>query len=263
MTMRKRHIIAGALCLVMTVVGTGIITGCAPKGSGNQSQQETPTAQISQQKAEEIALKDAGVKREDVISVITEADTDDGKAVWEVEIHTGSIEHDYEIEADTGRIVSHESEKDTLSVNHPDTTQDTISLEQAVDIALEKSGLTKEQIANLVTEHDPEDAEWDVTFTADGMKYDYTISSQNGTVIEQSSEATEQPAEGSLTEDQAKETALGAAELTAKQVTNLAAEFDGQDNTWEVEFVFDGSEYDYEISAADGSILRMEKDLID
>ncbi|MBE6957363.1 MAG: hypothetical protein E7450_07950 [Ruminococcaceae bacterium] len=65
-----------------------------------------------------------------------------------------------------------------------------------------------------------------------------------------------------LTPEQARAIALNHAGLTAGQVTGLRSELDVDDGVreYEVEFRFDGWEYDYEIHAVSGAVLSSEKD---
>ena len=62
----------------------------------------------------------------------------------------------------------------------------------------------------------------------------------------------------SITEDAAVEKALANAKLKASEVKRLEAEFDDEDNVFEVDFTrkSNKAEYDYEISAENGKILE-------
>ena len=63
-------------------------------------------AQISKDRAEEIALSDAGVKEDDLIYIYSKQDRDDGRLVYDVEFVTDDyIEYDYEISVSTGEIL--------------------------------------------------------------------------------------------------------------------------------------------------------------
>ena len=63
-------------------------------------------------------------------------------------------------------------------------------------------------------------------------------------------------------ETEARDIALKHAGLTANQVSRLRVEFDYDDGVpeYEVDFVYDGFEYDYEIHAETGKILSWDKD---
>ena len=133
-----------------------------------------------------------------------------------------------------------------------------------------------------------------VDFTAGGQSYDYDIDAVTGVVIDSSSGGgtAETPAAGdddgtasapasaspstsagqttggqaaatAVTEEQARETALSHAGLTADQVTFVRSKLDRDDGRlmYDVEFyTSDYKEYDYEIDAATGEILSYDYD---
>ena len=65
-----------------------------------------------------------------------------------------------------------------------------------------------------------------------------------------------------ITREIAVSTALGDAGLTVNQVTALRTDFDYDHGIpeYEVEFRYEGYEYDYEIHAVTGEILAVSKD---
>ncbi len=67
---------------------------------------------ISAAEAKEIALNHAGVSADSATFVKVELDEDDGVQVYEVEFCVGATEYDYEIHAQTGRVIHYESEID-------------------------------------------------------------------------------------------------------------------------------------------------------
>lgn len=69
-----------------------------------------PAATITKEEAIAIALKDAGLTESQVNRLKTELDYEHGRAEYEVDFHFDNWEYDYEIDAETGRIIS--SDKD-------------------------------------------------------------------------------------------------------------------------------------------------------
>lgn len=63
-----------------------------------------------------------------------------------------------------------------------------------------------------------------------------------------------------VTAEQVKALALKHAGFSAEDVFKLRAEYDRKDNHWEVEFIHNGWEYEYDIDAVSGEILTFEKD---
>ena len=77
------------------------------------AQNTAPAAQqISADEAKSIALADAGVTAADVRDLKAELDTDDAVVHYDVDFKVGNTEHDYDIDAQTGKIISHKSEID-------------------------------------------------------------------------------------------------------------------------------------------------------
>ena len=68
--------------------------------------------QISADEAKSIALADAGVTAADVRDLKAELDTDDAVVHYDVDFKVGNTEHDYDIDANTGAIISHKTEID-------------------------------------------------------------------------------------------------------------------------------------------------------
>ena len=69
-------------------------------------------------------------------------------------------------------------------------------------------------------------------------------------------------AAGEITADEAKSIALQHAGLAEADVLYANVEYDRDNghNEWSVDFATQDTEYDYEINAADGSILKSEKE---
>ena len=70
------------------------------------------------------------------------------------------------------------------------------------------------------------------------------------------------PPAPAVSAEQAKAAALSHAGLTAEQVTGLRAEYERDDGLqfYEVQFFANGMEYEYDISAADGTVISFEKE---
>ena len=85
--------------------GTGAPSGSAPSGSA-PSGSAASAATISADEARAIALEAVGGGE----VVETERDDEDGKQVWEVEVRAGADEHDVDIDAVGGQVLSTESE---------------------------------------------------------------------------------------------------------------------------------------------------------
>ena len=67
---------------------------------------------IGEEKAKEIALKQAGLAEKDVIFDKCVVERDDGVWIYEIEFRHGKHEYDVDINANTGRILSWDIDKD-------------------------------------------------------------------------------------------------------------------------------------------------------
>ena len=70
----------------------------------------TTSPKLSREEAEKIALEHAGLTGDQVKYLHTEYEIDDGKPQYEVSFHQDRWEYDYEIDADTGAVISFEKD---------------------------------------------------------------------------------------------------------------------------------------------------------
>lgn len=68
-------------------------------------------------------------------------------------------------------------------------------------------------------------------------------------------------AQNAITSEEAKEIALNHAAVSAADATFVRAEYEWDDNSYEVEFYANNVEYDYEINAATGDILSYDSEI--
>ena len=69
--------------------------------------QNSNNSKITVEKAKEISLKHANLKDNRVVFDKTEMDYDNGVQVYDIEFHYNNIEYNYEIDANTGNILSY------------------------------------------------------------------------------------------------------------------------------------------------------------
>ena len=81
-------------------------------GTGSKSGNSVTDARISEDEAKEIVLKDAGVSEKDISGIRIKLEKDDGIWQYEVDFYAGDKEYDYDIDADTGKILSKDMEID-------------------------------------------------------------------------------------------------------------------------------------------------------
>ena len=263
--------------VISGVDGTILEQDVEQEGGSHTTQPTQPStgSDIGAEKAKSIALSHAGFTASQVQRLKVEKDYDDGRLEYEVEFYAGTTEYDYVISGVDGTILEQDVEQEggshTTRPTQPSTGSD-IGAEKAKSIALSHAGFTASQVQRLKVEKDYDDGrlEYEVEFYAGTTEYDYVISGVDGTILEQDVEQEggshttrpTQPSTGSdIGAEKAKSIALSDAGFTASQVQDLQVEKDNDDGRleYEVEFQVNGTEYEYTISAADGTIL--EKDI--
>lgn len=157
---------------------------------------------------------------------------------------------------------------------------------EAQNIALEDAGFSQDAVSFTKTKLDRDDgrSQYDIEFivSADNTRYEYEIDAESGAILsvdretgrnngtttannntqQNNSTANGPQAAGEITADEAKAIALqnaGVAEADALYM-DVSYDYDDGRSEWSVDFATQTTEYDYEIAAADGSILKSEQE---
>ena len=155
-----------------------------------------------------------------------------------------------------------------------------IGTDKAMDIAAAafgKASTAKMAYSAVDPELDESPAHYEVEITSQtGEEFEYKIDAYTGAILESKREAadgTEVPvvqpskpaASGDIGHAKAKSVALNHAGVSEGKAYDMDIELDDEDGTlvYEVEFKSGNREYDYEIDAATGAILRHETELDD
>ena len=145
-------------------------------------------AQYTEEEALEIAREDAQLEEKDIEKSRVKLERDDGFLIYNVEFYVGNEEYDYEIDADTGRImdVDYEIEDDFLS---EDTEGVEISEAEAEEIALEMVPGASSEDLHMKLERDDGRRIYEGDIRYDGMEYEFEINAENGKIISWESES--------------------------------------------------------------------------
>lgn len=185
-------------------------------------------AYLGEEKAKEAALSHANVSADKITHYEIELDYENGLMVYEIEFNCEGFEYDYDIDAVTGAVLKNRKEQDKDYIppqnsNTPNSTDTTSSTNN--------TGST-----------------------------DNTNSSSNSG----SNSSTTQPGSSTsyISENQAKDAALSHAGVTADNITGFQCKLDHDDGimVYEIEFRCGAYEYDYDIHASTGAVLKHEKD---
>lgn len=145
-----------------------------------------------------------------------------------------------------------------------------IGEEQAKAAACAHAGVTQEQVSFSTTELDCEDGlfVYEIEFIVDQTEYDYDIDARTGAVVKYSSETygeAQSSAAGNaayIGEAQARAAAFAHAGVSASDATAVQAKLDIDDGQAKYEIVFfvGTTEYDYDIDARTGAVLKAERE---
>ena len=128
-------------------------------------------------------------------------------------------------------------------------------------IALQHAGVSAADAVFTKTELDRDHgiSYYELEFYTSSASYEYEISAVDGSVLSSDQESHPQ---ASYTLDEAKSIALSDAGVSQSQAVFHKAEQDEDDGRliYELEFQVGGVEYEYEIDASNGAILKSERD---
>lgn len=140
------------------------------------------------------------------------------------------------------------------------TTYAALNLEGAKEIALNDAGFSESQV--VFTQTRTEHKDFDVEFLADGAKYDYEISPE-GKILSLSYESnTKVSGISTINATEAQEAAFGFVGADVADIESLICEYDEDDGEYELSFVCGDKSYDITVSAADGTVIEYDFDLI-
>lgn len=141
---------------------------------------------IGKDKALNIALAKAGLKKSQISGCEVEFECDDGNITYDIEFYCGSAEYEFEIDATTGNIIEYETDGDGYEGSHHKNSADNsgskyIGRSRAKEIALAKAGLTALQIHDYEIELD--DGEYEIDFKYQNMEYEVDIDAKSGKIL--------------------------------------------------------------------------------
>ena len=217
---------------------------------------------IGQTAAFDKAFAFSGISKASVTNLVCRYDYDDGKAVYEVKFRRGSWKYEYDVNARTGKIVEYSREY-SPEKNTVNTNDKYIGKDKALETALAKAGLVKSQITLEKVKLDTEDGikVYDVEFYAGNVEYDFEIDAVKGTVLKFEKDGNPDDFSKYIGEAKAKEIALAKAGLTASQIHDYEIELD--DGEYEIDFKYQNMEYEVDIDAKSGKILKFDKEYDD
>lgn len=242
-------------------------------------------AYIGEEKALEIALNKANVKKSDANIIKIELDSDDGFMVYEIEFNVSPYEYDVDIHAENGKVLKFEKEADddyrpvtetpekpvesTAPVGTTASAVTYLSTAKIKALALEKAGVKENEITNYYAEFDFDDgvASYEVSFRTEKYEFDVDVHAVTGKVLDfdkelvdydddddytpvnkptNSEPTTNAPVNETLIgKDKAKNIALKHAGVPANEVRGYSCEYDVDDGLKVYDIEFEHKGFEY------------------
>ena len=156
------------------------------------SDNSTAAGKITKAKAKELALAHAGVSASKATFVEAKLDYEDGVQVYEIKFYSGSTEYDYEINAETGEILSFDKDIENFSIPKKNNTSsgssqttpssNYIGVDKAKSIALKDAGLSASSVTFTKAKLDREDGVrvYEIEFYTSTFESEYEINAKTG-----------------------------------------------------------------------------------
>ncbi|MBE6673211.1 MAG: hypothetical protein E7599_06800 [Ruminococcaceae bacterium] len=143
---------------------------------------------IGTERAIQIALEAAGVKKEDAVFETVEWELKKGSPIYEVEFKTTDGEYEYHIHAVTGEVIHRltDIEKNTAQNGENNTvSHGHITAGEAKQIAIRHAAVTEDEVRFKETELDFERGVevYEIEFQVGRVEYEYTINAKTGEVV--------------------------------------------------------------------------------
>ena len=257
-------------------------TGVSQTGSTSDQ------AYIGQDAALQAACDHAGIATSDAQGLSTEFGWSPKGMVYELDFCSGGTEYEYKINATDGSVVKYEQEPcdhtwHTSSGNTGSGSNTTfIGESAATTAALTHAKVDQSAAQSLTVKLDEDDgvAYYEIEFCSAGVEYDYEINATTGAVAKFEQDTCDHYAHRSGSNNQnqnqnqgnsngsyigydaALQAACKHAGVNVSQVTRLENELDHDDGVarYEISFHVGNMEYEYEINATTGQILKYESE---
>lgn len=300
--MRKKWIFTGAaFALAMTLTGCRNNAADSIPQQSSQEQTKEQTLMIPMEEAQEAALKAADIVAADADISATTLSEVAGVACYKVEFTSGEYAYAYTINAETGAVMEMSSQEQNAQTSGTQTeTADpaasapaqtsgsasaqaqtsaaapaqnatgtgTVDEAAAQKIALEHAGVKAADATITKSKLDYEDGRqvYDIEWYAGGAKYDYEIATDTGEIISSAYEEKTMGADSknvTVSEADAKKTALDRVSgATDKDLYEWKLDYDDGRPEYEGKIIYGGTEYEFTIDAATGSVMEWDAEKV-
>ena len=296
--MKQKWIFTGAaFALAMTLTGCRDNAAASISQPSSQEQTKDQTQMIPMEEAQEVALKAADIEAADADISATTLSEVAGVACYKVEFTSGEYAYAYTINAQTGAVMEMSSQEQNAQASGtqtevadstvPTTAQTsaqaqtsaaapaqnatgtgTVDEAAAQKIALEHAGVKAADATITKSKLDYEDGRqvYDIEWYAGGAKYDYEIAADTGEIISSAYEEKTMGADSknvTVSEADAKKTALDRVSgATDKDLYEWKLDYDDGRPEYEGKIIYGGTEYEFTIDAATGSVMEWDAEKV-
>ena len=223
---------------------------------------------ITEAEAQNIAYEYAGVSKADV--TILSIQKDRGDREYEIRFYDDTYEYEIDINYNSGRVNNFEKDlRDDVNQGGNDQNINvSMSEEEAKTIALQRVGKTQDEVTFTRVRIDRENGitVYDVYFYDQEKEYELSIDVDTKEIVSYKEDYLENnnnttTGDNYIGSEKAREIVLNHAGLASSDVrfTKVELDVDYHMATYEIEFYYDYYEYDYEVDAVTGEVLKYER----
>ena len=229
----KKKMIISIVCAVILII---IIAAIATRSFAEN-------ASIGKENAQNFAFVDAGVDPVEVEKLKTEFEFKNGQFVYEVEFETNGTEYDYWIKASNGSVIKKEVDSTDEIINQEEQKQNLQTNKNAQENQPNEKNQESVNNNNIIKDQ-----------TTENKGNNQTENKQN----------TNTNKSDIISLSTAKNKALSNANVSSSKATFTKTKLDYDDGIemYDIEFYTSTNEYEYEINAKTGAIIKKEVEAI-
>ena len=222
---------------------------------------------ITEVEAQNIAYQYAGVSASNITILSIQKDREDRE--YEIRFYDDMYEYEVDVNYNSGRVSNFEKDlRDNANINQGGNTTVSMGEEEARSIALQRVGKNQDEVTFTRVRIDRENGitVYDVYFYDNEKEYELSIDVDTKEVVSYKEDyltgmGNNPETTNYIGADKAKEIVLNHAGLSSSNVRFSKVELDVDYHiaTYELEFYYNYFEYDYEIDAITGEILKYER----
>ncbi len=222
---------------------------------------------ITEVEAQNIAYEYAGVSANNVTILSIQKDREDRE--YEIRFYDEVYEYEIDVNYNNGRVINFEKDlRDNANIDQGQNNPVSMTEEEARSIALQRVGKTSEEVTFTRVRLDRENGVtvYDVYFYDNEKEYELSIDVDTKEVISYKEDyltgnGNNTDTTNYIGRDKAREIVLNHAGLDSSDVrfNKIELDVDYGIATYEIEFYYDYYEYDYEVNAVTGEVLKYER----